>query len=326
MVGIAIETQTHFMADSYIQMSDEFYKSLPKEEGWSKPIYKYKRYWYPGNYLPSVISFQQQFQAEDTDIFVVTIPKSGTVWLKALTYAIVNRARYTPSSNSHPLLTTNAHSLVPFMEAQLYLHNKNPDLSKLESPRLFGTHIPYSSLPESIKDSKCRIVYLCRNPKDVIVSFWYFLQKFGAKVEFDQAFELFCKGALPFGPYWEHVLEFWKLSLELPQKVLFLKYEDMKEDSNLHLKKMAEFLGYPFSSQEVDEGVVDDILKLCSFQNMSTLEVNKSGRADFDGKFANDIFFRKGKVGDWRDHLTQEMVEKLEEITKEKLDGSGLML
>ncbi|PIA59982.1 LOW QUALITY PROTEIN: hypothetical protein AQUCO_00400693v1 [Aquilegia coerulea] len=264
----------------------------------------------------------------DTDIFIITTPKSGTVWLKALSFAIVNRSNYTPSTN--PLLTTNPPYTIPFFEIQLYHYNQNPDLSKLQSPRLFATHIPYSSLPESIlTNSNCRILYLCRNPKDAFVSMWHFLNSISEDgqmpVGLDEAFQLFCKGAIPFGPFWEHVLDFWKLSLEKPKHVLFLKYEDMKADTNSHIKKMADFLGYPFSSQEVEKGVVDEISKLCSFEHLSNLEVNKTGLIDPREKIPNHIFFRKAKVGDWSNHLTQQMILELDEITKEKLNGTGVM-
>ena len=64
--------------------------------------------------------------------------------------------------------------------------------------------------------------------------------------------ESFCKGESEFGPYWDHVLGFWKASLEKPEKVLFLKYEDMVEDTASHVKRLADFVGFPFS----DEGAL----------------------------------------------------------------------
>ncbi|MFS8017620.1 putative Sulfotransferase domain, P-loop containing nucleoside triphosphate hydrolase [Helianthus anomalus] len=35
-------------------------------------------------------------------------------------------------------------------------------------------------------------------------------------------------------------------------------------------------------------------------------------------------FFQNGKVGNWKNYPTAEMVERLEKICEEKLDGSGL--
>ena len=74
---------------------------------------------------------------------------------------------------------------------------------------------------------------------------------------------------------WDHVLSYWKDNLEKPQKVFFLKYEEMKEQPTIHLKQLAEFLGCSFSPEEEAKGIVNDIINLCSFNNLSNLEVNK---------------------------------------------------
>ena len=48
------------------------------------------------------------------------------------------------------------------------------------------------------------------------------------------------------GPFWDHVLKYQKTSLERPQKIMFLKYEDLKRDPRGQVKKLAEFMGRPF--------------------------------------------------------------------------------
>ncbi|KAG4116782.1 hypothetical protein ERO13_D12G189200v2 [Gossypium hirsutum] len=118
-------------------------------------------------------------------------------------------------------------------------------------------------------------------------------------IELDEAFELFCEGVSWYGPYWDHVLGYWKAKLEHPDKFMFLKYEEMNEDTVLYLKKLAEFMGYPFSSEEQQKGVPEKIVKMCSFENLSNLEVNKSGKhREGQGNLGieNKIYFRKGKV------------------------------
>nr|XP_027071639.1 flavonol 3-sulfotransferase-like [Coffea arabica] len=128
------------------------------------------------------------------------------------------------------------------------------------------------------------------------------------------------------GPYWDHVLGYWKASLERPDAVLFLKYEGLKKDILLHIRKMAEFMGKPFSAEEEEHGVPQKIADVCSFDNLSSVDVNKNGkhRLSASVEIPNSAYFRKGTVEDWKNHLTQEMIQTVDQITQQKLLGSNL--
>lgn len=175
-------------------------------------------------------------------------------------------------------------------------------------------------------ETGCKVVYLARDPKDAFISMWHFTNKLRpqdkGKLSLEEAFDKFCKGVSLYGPFWDHVLGYWKYSLDKPQKVFFLKFEDLKEQPKLHLKRLAEFWGCPFSLEEEDEGVVEEILEFCSFNNLSNLEVNKNGKL-ISGE-ENKAYFRKGEVGDWANYFTEEMTEKFNEICQEKFFLSGL--
>ncbi|XP_021752878.1 cytosolic sulfotransferase 15-like [Chenopodium quinoa] len=297
----------------------ELILSLPKVKGWRTPnLYLFQRFWCQPKEIQAIISAQTHFEAHDSDVIIATIPKSGTTWLKALVFAIVNRRRFDVNSIDHPLLRSNPHDLVPFLEYKVYADNQVPNLSNLDSPRLFASHVPYTS--------NCKVVCICRNPFDTFVSIWHFMTNIRPNnlgpFSLEEAFDMYCMGQVGYGPYWDHMLGYWKESLNSPQKVMFLKYEDLKEDVNLQVTRLAEFLGCLFSAQEKRDHVVEDITKLCSFQNMKNLEVNKDGKSILN--FDNKGLFRKGEVGDWVNLLSEEMVERLSQIMDEKLAGTGL--
>lgn len=44
-----------------------------------------------------------------------------------------------------------------------------------------------------------------------------------------------------------------------------MRYKELKENPALHVKRMAEFMGFPFSEEEEKEGVVEEIVRMCSF-------------------------------------------------------------
>ncbi|CAK7336387.1 unnamed protein product [Dovyalis caffra] len=296
--------------------------TLPSEKDWDgAPLYFYKGVWYPVFAIRGALSFQQHFIAQDTDIILASMPKSGTTWLKALTFSVVNRNIYSPKES--PLLTTPPHELVRFCEMDLYSKIQLPDIEKLPSPRIFSSHFHYETLPLSIRDSNCKIVYICRNPLDQLVSYFHFARKFEREnmeplSSIDEGFDNVCSGIQCYGPFWDSVLGYWKASIERPDKVLFLKYEDLKEDISSNLKKLGEFLGLPFSEKEEKEGVIEEISKLCSFDNLKDLEVNKTGVFECAGA-PNSTFFRKAKVGDWCNYLSPSMAERFGKIVEEKM-------
>ncbi|KAK7343068.1 hypothetical protein VNO80_26030 [Phaseolus coccineus] len=316
-------------SDKQANEENELILSLPKEIGLSAAPYLhfFQDFWCPPYCIQGVNNFQKHFDAKDNDVFVASFPKSGTTWLKALTFAIVNHQQFS-SLDHHPLLSSNPHQLVSILEFILN-HNLNDQilsLSNMSEPRLLGTHLPFSSLPESITKSNCKIIYICRNPFDTFVSVCEFLTKVNSvsapEFTFEEAFEKYCNGMIGFGPWWSHMLGYWKESIARPNKVLFLKYEDLKEDTLFHVKRIAEFLDSPIIQVGDSNAVIENIIKLCGFEKMKDLEVNKSGC--IFTFFEKKALFRKGEIGDWINYFSLSMIQKLSKIVEEKLGGSGL--
>jgi hypothetical protein len=299
----------------------------PKTEGF---WVLYQGCWLRPRAVESVKLVQEQFQARPDDVLLVTYPKCGTTWLKALAFTVTNRLLHAAAGDdAHPLLASHPQDLVPFLEMP-YRQLQHPvaELEEITSPRLLSTHLPVTLLPSSVSDLGCRIVYLCRNPKDVFVSLWHFINKGKRELHYtiDKAFELFSRGESPYGPIWEHNLGFWKKSVSESDRVLFLKYDEMMAHPVVYVKMLAEFLRVPFTEEEVSGGVVEDVVHLCSFDKLKSMPVNSSGVSDRIGgvPMENSSFFRAGKVGDWANHLTEEMAKKLDDIVDEKLRDSGL--
>ena len=122
-------------------------------------------------------------------------------------------------------------------------------------------------------------------------------------------------GTVEYGLWFDHVLEWWKH--RDAENVLFLKYEDMKKDHRGAVKKIAEFMGY-----DLKEEIIDTIVEKSTFQNMKanlvSAEIEKLRKPDAPH------FFRKGVVGDWRNHFTPEQNAEFDAVYAEKMKGSGL--
>lgn len=107
----------------------------------------------------------------------------------------------------------------------------------------------------------------------------------------------------------------------------FLKYEDMMSEPVKHVIKLATFLSVPFSIKEEEDGIPEEVVRLCSFDKLSSLDTNQTGQLVRPGNIIveKSVFFRKGKVGDWVNHMSQEMGRKLDCIVEEKLKPCALM-
>lgn len=276
------------------------------------------------------MSAQDHFKSQPSDIILCSSMKTGTTWLKALAFAIVTRNHHYFDDSTHPLLHKVPHECVPIIEIDMT--QASSTRATFELP-LLSTHMPYCSLPRSILESdQCKIVYIWRDPKDVFVSMYLYLKKIAIQKNLDllpleKCFELFCEGVSLSGPYWDHVLGYWKANLDNPERIMVVKYEEMREDATSYVKKLAQFMGYPFSPEEEETRVVDKIVNMCSFENLSNLEVNKTGkhREGTPISVQNDVYFRKAKVGDWENHLSPEMATRMDEITEQKMGSSGLL-
>ncbi|GKD60030.1 flavonol 4'-sulfotransferase [Tanacetum coccineum] len=280
----------------------------------------YEGFWIINSFLEGV-TLAQRYKAQPNDVLLCSSPKTGTTWLKALAFAIGTRNKFDETNS--PLLTTLPHDILPHLGL---FHQKNSSFP------VAATHVPYASLPKSVLTSNCKIVYIYRNIKDVVVSHYHFIREIKKlsmeEAPFEEAFDEFCQGVSAYGPYWDHILGYWKASLDRPGTILFLKYEDLKRDPMRHVKTLAEFLGYPFSTEEENAGVIEKIIELCSFKNLSNLQVNKSGniQATANIEIENRYYFRKAKDGDWENYFTDEMKEKIDKLISHKMSGTGLIL
>jgi len=250
----------------------------------------------------------KEFIIKDDDIFVVTFPRSGTTWTEQIIHLLLNNGE-----QGGELLT----EAVPWLEALPHRpKGMHETLKAMQGHRLFTSHLPYPLMPHR-DDVSAKYIYVARNPKDVAISFYFHDQsKGGYEGTWDEHFQLFMDGDLTFGHYFDHVLPWWEASRE-DKNILFLKYEDMKKDHAGNVAKIASFLDL-----EADSALIDKVVTLSSFKSM------KNGQnTNFDWIPQQEGVpghFRKGDIGDWRNHFTEEQSQQLDELFMKKIKGTGL--
>ena len=188
-------------------------------------------------------------------------------------------------------------------------------LENMPSPRLIKTHLRKEFFAQPLKQ-KNKIVVVFRNVKDTIVSYYHYYQlreAFAFKGhEFDEFFELFREKHLCYGDWFDWTLDWWT-EKDNPN-VCFFFYEDMKADIDKETRRVAKFLG-----KDLTEEQIQFVIGRADFDKMKKdrMAVDKDEK-----KGAGQL--RKGIVGDWRSHFSEEQTEYVEQLTAEKLAGTGL--
>ncbi|CAA7017244.1 unnamed protein product [Microthlaspi erraticum] len=299
-------------------------------KGWrpEESLIEHGGHWFIQRRLEGCLHAQDFFQMRASDLMLCSHPKTGTTWLKALTFSIVNRSRFDESSN--PFLKRHPQEFVPYIEIDFPFYPE-VDVLNDKGNTLFASHLPHGLLPDSVVKSGCKMVYIWRDPKDTFISLWFFLSKEKSKRgplnNLEESFDMFCRGLSYYGPYLDHVMSYWKAYQENPKRMLFLKYETMRANPLPYVKMLAEFMGYGFTIEEEKKGVAEKLVNLCSFETLKNLESNKGEkeRKDRYTIFPNSAYFRKAKVGDWQNYLTPEMAARIDGLMEEKFKDTGLL-
>ncbi|KAL6900803.1 hypothetical protein ACP4OV_005479 [Aristida adscensionis] len=87
----------------------------------------------------------------------------------------------------------------------------------------------------------------------------------------------------------------------------------MMADPVKHVKILAKFLGVPFTGEEEEGGIPEEVVRLCSFEKLNGLQANQEDIVRLENvvSLEKSVFFRKGKVGDWVNHISKDIGRKL---------------
>ncbi|XP_030278673.1 cytosolic sulfotransferase 1-like isoform X2 [Sparus aurata] len=263
----------------------------------------------------------QDFQARPDDILIATYPKAGTTWV-SLILDLLHFGQTAPErQTSIPI-----HLRVPFLESTLLSKdgglNVGTDVAEnlTTSPRLIKTHCPVQFVPKSFWEQNCKIVYMARNAKDSMVSFFHFERMTMTQPDpgdWNSYFHRFMEGKMVFGSWYDHVNNWWKKT-QTYSELHYMFYEDMIEDTGREIDKLCSFLGLTPSAKEKKQimyGVQFDNMKkndMTNYSTVITMDLNISP------------FMRKGKVGDWKNHFTVAQNEEFVEDYKKKMKDHTL--
>lgn len=260
-------------------------------------------------------------------IWLVSYPKSGNTWFRVFLTnllsesnvpASINDLAETSISSSRKIFdeyTGLSSSDLTFEE----IDNMRPDVYRMQSQEseelLFKkVHDKYytvakdqSLFPSEISKGA---IYIIRNPFDVLVSFAYHSAKPVEKMisAFNNSNYAFCdkndklQNQLRqiMGSWSDHVNS-WTEQNNIP--VSIVRYEDMIHDTVKTFSKTVEFIGIKKSKFQIEEA-----LKKSDFSVLSKQEKENGFK---EKMIKSKSFFRKGKSGDWQNHLNEKMMKEI---------------
>lgn len=263
-------------------------------------------------------------------IWLASYPKSGNTWFRAFLTAYLNPSQEAVDINNL-YDTTIASSRILFDEItgisssdltfneidllrpEVYLRNA----AESNDIIYHKTHDAWQVLPNGNPlfppEVTKGVIYFIRNPLDVAVSFANHLN-----TTIDRTIEImnnpdyaFCDktGKLHIqlrqrlNTWSGHVVS-WLDKSGLPVHVM--RYEDMKARPLETFCNAIAFLGL-----NIDSACIQEALRKSSFEELHQQEKLKGFK---EKSISSSVFFRKGKVNDWKNYLTMDQVNRITEL------------
>jgi hypothetical protein len=243
------------------------------------------------------------------DICFTGYPKSGSTWLSYI-LLLLTRNGETPSDET-------LRSCLHWVASSFTYPRSRDELEALPSPRIFKSHMPYHmAFGGNPTEVPCKYIYIARNPRDVCVSYFYFESDKSWAGNYNGPWEhwlkMFLDGKVQRGDWYDHVLSWWQH--RDADNILFIRYEDLREDFEATVTGIAKFLDIPLSQEllaKIKEKTSFQIMKQHEFSNMHDIEELTD-------------FYRKGRVGSWKDLFTVAQNEYFDAVYQDRMKGSGL--
>ena len=248
------------------------------------------------NYLP-ITSAATLWNCGNLDVstektvYIASYPKSGTTWMQACVYSLLSGGNedFEHISDYSPFYEVDGTWLGgQGSVAERYVLNH-----RILGARVFNTHLRWNKVAHG---NAAIYIYLYRDGKDVVTSFYHHLSNQadsgGFEGTFEEFFEKWLDYKIVFGSWAQHIKNWITSARDPSNNILLIRYEDMKTDLLSCLSRVSTHLGCNYSAEELEANIAPKV----SFEYMKRNKhqfqpISVEWRSGFE-------FIRKGAVGD----------------------------
>ncbi len=191
------------------------------------------------------------YQPGPEDIFIATQMKCGTTWMQQIVFEILHGGDGDLSDTGYrhmyalsPWIETSPTSSVSMERAPLVGRHNN---------RIIKTHMPAQLIPHS---DAAKYIYVTRHPVSCFASCVDFINLLGGPLVPDRnnLLDWYCSDDMWWMSWPDHVESWWQRSQQ-HSNVLFVHYEELKQDLPGMINKIAQFLNCPLSDDALQKVV-----------------------------------------------------------------------
>ena len=228
----------------------------------------------------------RQVEVQDDDVFIVSYPKSGNTWVRYMLAYILSKGSISSLAEMNDTIP------------DIYTASKNK-LKDVRSHRFLKSH-------EYFDPRYQKVIYLVRDPRDVLISLYYYRKRWSTKSNFftiDEFADSFVESGKS-ATWGEHVGSWYGARQD--DTIIYIKYEDLIEDAKGTLKCITDHVGL----QCTDDSIVEAV-EAASFDKMKKREMSKDWDETKLAYNKHVKFFRSGSTQQWVNKLSPSTVNKI---------------
>lgn len=248
-------------------------------------------------------------QHEQKCIFIAGLPKSGSTWVSDLLKSFPGFSQFTPANWNQQYHVGEIGSA----EHELHQGWEKPFKGYLAviKGHTWGTKKNVGHL----KKSALRYILTVRDPRDVIISEYWFVKRTPHHAAYNLANRVelgeYITTKLEDGTFNRMTLDWIRMWLENREKSAstIVRFEDLLEDPHGRLREVSDFLGLNISEDEIS-----NVVNLNSFENKAS---RKRGVEN------TKTFLRKGTSGQWKEIFTEGQRELFRRVGEDVIEALG---